>query len=174
MPSRQLIENYPRGSKELLSSFTAFGTVESAAWFEERCAGGLKTEADGRVFPASDSSQTIVNALLDAAAGVEVRTRSKVVGASWDPVESCFLCDVDQAPAEAGSSDGRRRRRGSGSETRQSLRARKFVMASGSVQTTLASTAAGSFGLSLVPPVPSLFSLTSPGDSLRGLRQGHY
>ena len=160
MPSRQLVENYPRGSKELLSSFTAFGTVESAAWFEARCAGGLKTEADGRVFPTSDSSQTIVNALLDAASGVDVRTRSNVVAASWDAHELCFRCDIDAA----GSRDGRQR-----SKTRQTLCARKFVMASGSVQKTLASVSAGSFGLSLVPPVPSLFSFTTPDDRLRGL-----
>lgn len=57
MPPMQLVENYPRGSKELMSSFTQFGTVESAAWFEKRCAGGLKTEADGRVFPVTDSSE---------------------------------------------------------------------------------------------------------------------
>lgn len=105
-----------------------------------------------------------MNALLDAAQGVEIRTRARVIGAAWDPSSGYFDCDVMSIEQrEQGH-------RGSGSnKRRQRLRARKFVMASGSVQTTLEQTASQGFGLSLVPPVPSLFSFTSTDSRLQGL-----
>lgn len=68
-----LIRNYPRGSRELLAPFTRFGAREAMDWFESRGV-ALKVEADGRVFPVTDDSMSIVRCLQAAArqAGVTV------------------------------------------------------------------------------------------------------
>ncbi|WP_373055763.1 NAD(P)/FAD-dependent oxidoreductase [Zunongwangia sp. H14] len=58
-----LIKNYPRGEKELRGPFHQFMTGDTIAWFEERGV-ELKTEEDGRMFPVSDTSETIINCFL--------------------------------------------------------------------------------------------------------------
>lgn len=63
---KELVEFYPRGHKELLSVFTKFQPGDTMAWFEERGL-ELKTETDNRMFPVSDSSQDVMDILLDAA-----------------------------------------------------------------------------------------------------------
>ena len=62
----ELIENYPRGKKELLGPFHRFMTGDTIAWFEERGI-ALKIEEDGRMFPVSNSSQTIIDCFLNEA-----------------------------------------------------------------------------------------------------------
>ena len=62
----ELVQNYPRGEKELLGPFHQFMTGDTIAWFEERGV-ALKIEDDGRIFPASNSSQTIVDCFLNEA-----------------------------------------------------------------------------------------------------------
>jgi predicted Rossmann fold flavoprotein len=75
-----LIQNYPRGGKALLGAFTRFQPQDTVAWFAAQGV-QLKTEADGRMFPTTDSSETIVNCLLKVAktAQVELRTQAAVV-----------------------------------------------------------------------------------------------
>ena len=63
---RELIKFYPRGGKELLSPFHKFNSKDTTEWFERRGV-KLKTEPDGRIFPISDDSQTIVDCLVDTA-----------------------------------------------------------------------------------------------------------
>ena len=60
---RELIKNYPRGEKELLGPFHSFMTSDTVAWFENRGV-LLKTEEDGRMFPISNSSQSIIDCFL--------------------------------------------------------------------------------------------------------------
>ncbi len=57
---KELSTNYPRGEKELLGPFHTFMTGDTIAWFEARGV-ALKIEDDGRMFPVSDSSQTIID-----------------------------------------------------------------------------------------------------------------
>lgn len=70
---QELVKNYPRGSKELLGPFHRFGPTDTIAWFKAHGV-TLKTEEDGRMFPITDSSETIIRALVEAAAsfGVEI------------------------------------------------------------------------------------------------------
>lgn len=63
---KELSENYPRGEKELLGPFHKFMTGDVFAWFEERGV-PLHIEEDGRVFPVTNSSQTIVDCFLKEA-----------------------------------------------------------------------------------------------------------
>lgn len=58
-----LAKNYPRGEKQLKSVFSRFMTNDTINWFSERGV-ELKTEADGRMFPVTDSSQTIIDCLM--------------------------------------------------------------------------------------------------------------
>ncbi|MGJ8590980.1 MAG: NAD(P)/FAD-dependent oxidoreductase [Aquaticitalea sp.] len=62
----QLILNYPRGEKELLGPFHQFMTGDTIEWFEKRGV-ELKIEDDGRMFPTTDSSQTIIDCFLSEA-----------------------------------------------------------------------------------------------------------
>lgn len=73
-PAR-LVENYPRGGKALRGAFTRFQPQDTVRWYESRGV-KLKTEADGRMFPITDSSETIVNCLMRSAdkAGVDLQT----------------------------------------------------------------------------------------------------
>lgn len=73
-PAR-LVANYPRGGKALRGAFSRFQPQDTVQWYESRGV-KLKTEADGRMFPITDSSETIINCLMRAAdrAGVELRT----------------------------------------------------------------------------------------------------
>ncbi len=71
----RLVEHYPRGGKALRGAFTRFQPKDTVQWYKERGV-KLKTEADGRMFPFTDSSETIINCLMQAAdkAGVDLRT----------------------------------------------------------------------------------------------------
>ena len=67
MTMREFLHNaYPRGERELLSLYTSvFGPIETEQWFEERGL-DLKTERDGRVFPTTDKSESVVQTLEEA------------------------------------------------------------------------------------------------------------
>ncbi len=75
----ELASYYPRGEKELRGPFHAFMTGDTMAWFEERGV-PLKIEEDGRVFPMSDTSQSIIDCFLAQAQkfGVEVKKNHAV------------------------------------------------------------------------------------------------
>src|SRR4051812_10365796 len=77
--ARELVTRYPRGDRELLGPFSRFGPPELVAWFAERGV-ALKVEEDGRMFPTSDRSETIIDCLASAAraAGVETRLHAGV------------------------------------------------------------------------------------------------
>ena len=63
---QELVLNYPRGEKELLGPFHQFMTGDTIEWFEKRGI-KLKIEEDGRMFPITDSSQTIIDCFLNEA-----------------------------------------------------------------------------------------------------------
>ncbi|MCF6168256.1 NAD(P)/FAD-dependent oxidoreductase [Lutibacter sp.] len=75
----ELVEFYPRGKKELLGPFHQFMTGDTMEWFENRGI-PLKIEDDNRVFPESNSSQTIIDCFLESAknAGVKVKLSTRV------------------------------------------------------------------------------------------------
>ncbi|GIV32193.1 MAG: hypothetical protein KatS3mg030_495 [Saprospiraceae bacterium] len=63
---KELVKNYPRGSRELLGPFHRFQPGDTIAWFENHGV-ELKIEPDGRMFPVTDDSATIVECLTQAA-----------------------------------------------------------------------------------------------------------
>lgn len=133
---REFVARYPRGGAELIGPFHRFQARDTVAWFAARGV-ELKTESDGRMFPVTDSSATIVGCLTRAAhrAGVQVRTRCEVLTA---------------------------RRVGTGFELEladnERLAADRLLLATGGCRVAAAARLATGFGHTLVPPVPSLFS----------------
>lgn len=136
-----LVQNYPRGSKELLGPFHQFQPADTMQWFEERGI-ELKTESDGRMFPITDSSQTIIDCLVGEARklGVEIRT----------------LCKVETVKKV----DGR-------FHIMPEVVADRLILASGS--SPIGYKIAQEFGHTIVPPVPSLFTFNIPDFSLKAL-----
>jgi predicted Rossmann fold flavoprotein len=142
---KTLTSRYPRGGKALLGPFHKFQPRDTVKWFESRGV-KLKTEPDGRVFPVSDRSQTVIDALTSAAAGAGVRVRA---GAAIDAVSA--------------DANGFRVRLKSGED----VRAGKLLLATGS--NAQGWQWARDLGHAVEPPVPSLFTLTVPGKRLEGL-----
>ncbi|TGK15621.1 NAD(P)/FAD-dependent oxidoreductase [Leptospira fluminis] len=77
----ELSKRYPRGGRELKYAFESFQPKDTIRWFEEHGV-RLKAEADGRMFPVTDDSNTIVECLLREAkeCGVSIRTKVPVLG----------------------------------------------------------------------------------------------
>ena len=136
-PAR-LITFYPRGANELLGAFTRFQPADTVEWFEARGV-KLKTEADGRMFPVTDSSVTIADCLRDAAkrAGVQVHIGTSLLG------------------VEKSHSDGFRLEVRSEARVFH-LQTKKLLLATGSDRKTLE--IVKSLGHTVKDPVPSLFT----------------
>ncbi len=75
-----LVRKYPRGQQFLKKSFHWFNTKDTIEWFMQRGV-ELKTEADGRMFPISNDSQTIINCLLKEATEfpVQIQMQTDVI-----------------------------------------------------------------------------------------------
>jgi predicted Rossmann fold flavoprotein len=143
---RELVKGYPRGAKELLGPFTRFGPRETVEWFESRGV-RLKAEADGRMFPVTDQSATVVDGLLETArqAGITLRLGAKVKAMARAPGPGF---EVDLA-------DGSRERYD------------RVLLATGG--NPAGHRLAASLGHTIVPCVPSLFTFNVDDPRLRGL-----
>jgi len=146
---RELVQRYPRGSRELIGPFSRFGPRETIAWFAARGV-ELKTEADGRMFPVTDDSATIVDCLQRAAlaAGVRLRTRTGV-------------------NALAREADGTYRLTLTGGAG--TLTADRVLLATGGTKGPGGATLAQTLGHTIEPQVPSLFTFHIDDPLLRGL-----
>lgn len=136
----QMVRNYPRGGKALRGAFSRFQPKDTVDWF---AAWGvkLKTERDGRMFPTTDDSATIVKCLMGAArkAGVQVKTRSPIVSA--ERVGTQFHLQLgEQARGQQGSD----------------ITCDRLLLATGS--SPAGHRMAKSLGHTLVSTVPSLFT----------------
>ncbi len=135
--AREFANRYPRGGKALIGPFQRFQARDTVAWFAGRGV-KLKIENDGRMFPVTDSSATIVDCLTNAAqrAGVVVRTN----------------CGVDSV-----------RRSETGFELTltggEKMVADRLLLATGGCRAAAAGQMATSLGHAIEPPVPSLFTL---------------
>ena len=89
----KLLKNYPRGEKDLRQAFNQFACKDTVSWFEDRGV-SIKVEEDGRMFPTSNNSQSIIDCLLSEAEdlGVEIYTSTNVqkVSAIKEKIEITF------------------------------------------------------------------------------------
>src|SRR6202795_1521942 len=83
---RMFTTRYPRGERELISPFHRFSAEDTIAWFEARGV-RLKREEDGRIFPVTDSSETVIDCLIKEtkAAGGRLFSRKGVERARVRP-----------------------------------------------------------------------------------------
>ena len=129
----ELVQNYPRGAKELLGPFHTFMTGDTIAWFEERGV-ELKIEEDGRMFPVSNSSQTIIDCFLFEAKKHKVEVLYNHSAKHIKPVDDGFIISTSQGD----------------------IKAKKIVLATGSnpkIWKLLED-----LGHTIISPVPSLFT----------------
>lgn len=147
---RELSANYPRGEKSLIGPFHRFGAADTVDWFANHGV-ALKTEDDGRMFPVTDSSQTIIDSLLSAAsaAGVSVHTSEGVTSIAKTVDGFEVATDTDNA-----------------------YQAANVVIATGGTRINAGAKLAAGLGHELLPPTPSLFTfkINDPRiDELAGL-----
>ena len=141
-----LVQHYPRGGAALRGPFTRFQPRDTIEWFEQRGV-PLKTESDGRVFPVTDRSETIVDCLLNVAQRVGVTIRTQMSITSIERADrSGFVVR---------------------SKTGEVLTADRVLLATGSNPQGYAWAAA--LGHTIEPPVPSLFTFTIDDARLQGL-----
>jgi predicted Rossmann fold flavoprotein len=192
---RDFATRYPRGEKALLAPFQKFSARDTVAWFESRGV-KLKTEADGRMFPVSDSSETIIDCLMNAAnaAGVKLRLNCGVehvatsgtgilpVQPVRDRLEACPTFELMLA-AERRSHVGvhalachpnklKLELQHAGSETGapgETLVCDRLLLATGGCRAAVAGQLAVSLGHTLESPVPSLFTFHVESPWLRSL-----
>ena len=144
---RALSRNYPRGEKALIGPFHRFGAADTVDWFASRGV-TLKTEADGRMFPDTDRSQTIIDALLGAAdaAGVNIHASEGVISVVKNE-------DIFELVTDAGNS----------------YTAARVLIATGGTRITAGAKLAASLGHELQPPTPSLFTFKIKDPRIEGL-----
>ena len=150
----QLVQHYPRGGRQLKEAFRQFGVADTIAWFKARGV-ELKTEADGRMFPTTDSSETIARALEDAArrAGVRVLTRTAAEEITALPEGGFNLAISGEGSTALGPM----------------LRASRLLIATGGNPKSAAYDWLRALGHTIAEPVPSLFTFNVPASPLREL-----
>ena len=148
---RELAKRYPRGGRELTGAFSRFQPRDTIAWFAERGV-ALKTEEDGRMFPTTDNSQTIVDCLLAAArrAGVAIRLH----------------CGVKSAERLDGANNAGFRLT---LTTGDVVTTDRLLLATGGNKTNAGFEIARVLGHTIEPPVPSLFTFHIDDPRLKDL-----
>ncbi len=152
---RELAGFYPRGGKALLGPFHRFGPGETEAFFAD-CGIALRTEADGRMFPVTNKSNTIVQGLLHAAYERNVKIRTDVSVMSALKNDDGFLVTLN---------DG------------STLSCTKLLLATGGQasgpqqpgKTSSGYSLASSLGHNIISPVPSLFTFKIDDPMLKNL-----
>jgi len=149
--AKELIKNYPRGSKELLGAFTRFGPTEMISWLSSKQV-AVKTEADGRMFPVSNNSETIVNCFLDAAnqLGIKVELEYSVI--SMQQIENEILLETQKQHKSI-----------------EQIKADAVVVCTGGFNQLKAYEFLKNTGHTIHMPVPSLFTFNIPNNPIHGL-----
>ena len=138
----ELVKKYPRGGRELLGAFHRFQPRDTIEWFAGRGV-ATKTEEDGRMFPTTDDSATIVDCLMSAAARAGVTIRLSTAVRSAIKQGETFQLTLGTGSVEEFE---------------------RVIVATGGNKSSGGLAIAESFGHSIVVPVPSLFTfhITDP------------
>ena len=146
--AREFTTRYPRGARELMAALHRFDANDTATWFETRGA-RLKTERDGRMFPTTDSSATIIDCLMREAesAGVKLFARRGIERIDHTDSGQFVLTD----------SNG------------DTLICDRVLLSTGGARNAASAQLARSLGHTLEPAVPSLFTFQTGEEWLRSL-----
>ncbi len=142
-----LSKHFPRGQRELKQLFRVFQATDTIAWFEARGV-ELKTEEDGRLFPVTDSSQTIIDCFLKEAVkfNIEIQLSMEV-----DHVEK--TADGFHVHCKNG----------------KNFSSKKLLIATGGNPHGDAYNWIKSLGHAIIPPIPSLFTFNDPSKEFADL-----
>ena len=170
---RELVRRYPRGHAELLGPFHRWQPRDTVAWFAARGV-ELKTEADGRMFPVTDNSATIVDCLQRAAAsaGVTVRTGSGVRAVGRLPAVAAANGGASPPTPDARAhppAPGPSKRFELALADGTTVACERLILATGGGRSSGALALAQSLGHAIEPPVPSLFTFHIADPRLAGL-----
>ncbi len=143
----QLVNHYPRGGKSLKKSFELFGPKETSHWFESRGV-KLKTEDDGRVFPVTDDSQTIIDVLMSEALKNHVEIIKGI-----DIIEIRKNGNEFILTSKSGSK----------------FNAQKVIISSGGNNKIQSYQWIADLGIKIAKPIPSLFTFNVPQSDLKDL-----
>jgi len=145
--NRELVNFYPRGGKELRGAFSRFNPTQTVEWFRERGV-ELKTEPDGRMFPVSNSSETILNCLLLEASklGVSIIMQKEVLEINKTSLGFSILTNNQEL-----------------------ILCSKIIIAAGGSAKDAGYNFIQQIGHKIIPPVPSLFTFNIPNNSIREL-----
>jgi len=143
----ELIKAYPRGGKSLTSIFHAFQPTDTVQWFEERRV-PLKTEKDGRMFPISDSSQSIIDCLQTELTKKKISLKLSSAVKQLSKEEGKWSLHINDNEKESFD--------------------RVIVTTGGSPKKTGFDWLA-KLGHRIVSPVPSLFTFNMPNEKIIGL-----
>ena len=146
MEISKLVKNYPRGEKFLKRVFSKFKSEDTIKWFESRGV-KLKTETDGRMFPISDSSQSIIDALITEAKRLNISILKSCGVKSITPVSEQFKLDTDNGE----------------------FLVDKLIIATGGHPKLDSYRFLKNLNHSILEPIPSLFTFNTPKESLREL-----
>lgn len=150
----QLITHYPRGNKQLKNAFQQFGVADTIAWFARRGV-TLKMEADGRMFPTTNSSETIALALEEAARQAGVRIYKNVQADAIEPLaEGGFRMQLSGSGASILGTE---------------LPVLRLLIATGGNPKSTGYDWLRRLGHRIAEPVPSLFTFNVPESPLREL-----
>ena len=141
---RELVQFYPRGNKELLSVFTKFQPGDTMNWYEEHGV-ALKIEDDNRIFPESNSSQSIIDCLVNECRKKNVKILTKQTVTEILPQENGYKIHT----------------------TDQNYSADYVVFSTGS--SPKAFKMLEKLGHQIVAPVPSLFTFNIKNEILKDL-----
>lgn len=144
---RELVKHYPRGERPLKKAFGIFSPTDTIDWFKKRGV-ELKTESDGRMFPTSDDSGTIINCLMQETRklGIGIKTKSNIK--SLKELEEGY---------ELGFHRGGR------------IKADKVIVATGGSPRATGFDWLRELDHEIVEPVPSLFTFNMPNESIKEL-----
>lgn len=145
-----LVTHYPRGHRALRGPFRQFQPQDTVKWFKQRGV-RLKTEEDGRMFPTTDQSQTIIDCLTEQVSRhrIVVRTHAQVVSANVSSDET------SAAPFVLNLKSG------------ETIQCDRILLATGS--SPQGHRLAQALGHTIIPPVPSLFTFTIRDAALHSL-----
>ncbi len=147
---RKLARHYPRGETFLRKVFTAWGQPQAVSWFAEHGV-ALKIESDGRMFPVSDDSRTVIDALQDAAHALGVVAHMQ-----------CPVTAMERVVADGSAHWSLTTP--SGKRT-----AHRVVVATGGSPKDAGLSWLRALGHEVVPAVPSLFTFNLPSEPVREL-----
>lgn len=145
---RELVKKYPRGGRELIGAFSRFQPRDTVAWFAARGV-ELKIEGDGRMFPVTDDSATIVDCLQRAAADAGVRVVTGVGVGNLTKDAADFAIELTSG---------------------EKISADRVLIATGGNKSSAGLAVARALGHEIEPAVPSLFTFNIAKDArLEGL-----